>query len=1359
MPAINVARTDTFELQRQKINQIGDQIFNITQGGSDLSTGNLKLGDGSLAAPSLAFVNDEKLGIYRVASNVLGFSSNSKKVLDVELEGLKSFKDFSVVRNSLSNSDISLTSGGQNYDVGSYTAIPIVGGSGSNATADITVIAFSGSITNSGDGYPGGGYFDQTLTGGNGSGTTADYDVTLIQGTVTDDGSGYNGGVAAIFADVPLTGGNGSGATADIEVNDLGEVIDFVISSEGDGGYNQNDVLSVNNADLGGSGTGLAFTISNNPGTVESFTITQYGTGYQVGDVLTIPGTGSPAFAYTVDAIQPVSAVSINGTGVGYNTGDVLSVDPTALTQQITYAVKVIATQKLTFSNTVPDTRFSKGDTLKGIDGAAIGTSLDGIYTGTPGQPFPNVQLNDGSGTGLILDFEVDGTGELTIANTVSAGFNYTQGQQISVPSSDVGGITGVVVNVDTVSVRAEVSCLAVYSTGGNIDYIVIEEDPNLTTGELIDLATGGSLATAGTIATLDTQNQYLLDDGTTVGPNNDPQPVADTYHPNLTLYSGNTYLFDLGDSSVSGHPFALSETPDGIHTSYTQNSVTLNTNSATITVTDTTNIIVGMPVAVTGGTGTLDSATVVQSVDNATTITLSVAPLVNGTANLSFTGYEYTTGVVKTGNITLKVTDTTPNLYYYCGTHSGMGGTSPDFDVLPSDTNNPKVFGSGFSFTATDIDSAIAVSLDVDAGVITGNSLSAVSGQVQTFESTVSLTTPTISTTDITCATLGSTNTIVATAANGMFVNGNFTVGSNLTIADSNGNLETSGEIKSTGSFNSDNRVKLQGDTLSAFAGNNINLTVTGENVVRVNGTSALGIPSGTELDKPTTNYNGYIRFNTDTTQYEGYSEATSSWSSLGGVRDIDGNTYIIAEATVGANDNILYFYNDNTNTVQLGTEFFDFRSVKKISSARLGLPNYSLWTPGAETSVGDYIKYRNNLYEVTGTVNLGQLAGTGQEPVHTSGVVTNGDAQLTWYSSAVSPLSFTEVEELRVAPDKDAALVVNASLKLGGTSNLDWNTISTVSEDLTLRPNGSQKVVIDLNTSLVIPVGNNNQKGTPAQGSIRYNTDITQFEGYNGAQWSSLGGVRDVDGNTYIIPEPSPGFNDNILYFYNNNVNTLKLTETVLDFTNIDTVTTSGGNSLAINTQIVTLNSTETTIDNSDASSTFISTTKQYLDLGLSAGLTVDPVLRLDDQGDVFLNVGFGTGTFNGVKIFDGDLKEFELADYAVKTDTFDLTKGTSNQSATTLYNKNNNKGCKVTVISKSASGKKSFAEYSVIDDGTDIYYTEIGSINTNGVDGFTAAFDYNATDETRITLTLSNDHANGDVVSFTVVTQTIK
>jgi hypothetical protein len=65
MPAINVARTDTFELQRQKINNIATQIFDISDGGSDLSTGNLKLGNGTKNVPSLAFTTDSTLGLYK----------------------------------------------------------------------------------------------------------------------------------------------------------------------------------------------------------------------------------------------------------------------------------------------------------------------------------------------------------------------------------------------------------------------------------------------------------------------------------------------------------------------------------------------------------------------------------------------------------------------------------------------------------------------------------------------------------------------------------------------------------------------------------------------------------------------------------------------------------------------------------------------------------------------------------------------------------------------------------------------------------------------------------------------------------------------------------------------------------------------------------------------------------------------------------------------------------------------------------------------------------------------------------------------------------------------------------------------
>ena len=83
MPAIQVARTDTFELQRQKINQIGDQIFNISQGGSDLSTGNLKLGNGTVTSPSLSFTSDASVGIYKPSAGTLGFVSSNKKIVDL----------------------------------------------------------------------------------------------------------------------------------------------------------------------------------------------------------------------------------------------------------------------------------------------------------------------------------------------------------------------------------------------------------------------------------------------------------------------------------------------------------------------------------------------------------------------------------------------------------------------------------------------------------------------------------------------------------------------------------------------------------------------------------------------------------------------------------------------------------------------------------------------------------------------------------------------------------------------------------------------------------------------------------------------------------------------------------------------------------------------------------------------------------------------------------------------------------------------------------------------------------------------------------------------------------------------------
>jgi hypothetical protein len=258
----------------------------------------------------------------------------------------------------------------------------------------------------------------------------------------------------------------------------------------------------------------------------------------------------------------------------------------------------------------------------------------------------------------------------------------------------------------------------------------------------------------------------------------------------------------------------------------------------------------------------------------------------------------------------------------------------------------------------------------------------------------------------------------------------------------------------------------------------------------------------------------NGAIRFNTQTNQYEGYSGTTSSWSSLGGVRDLDGNTYILAELSVGSNDNTLWFYNDNINTVKFTPEYQEFLSVKKVRSVNTSAPSYNNWTSNTPVTTGQYLKYRNNIYEV---VTGGTTGTSGSEPTSTSGTnFTNGTATLRFFISAVSTLTFEEISEVLIAPLGGTSLVVNDEIVLSN------NIISTKINDLLVRPNTGKKVTIDAKTSLVLPVGTINERGNPTQGSVRFNTTISQYEGYDGTNWSSLGGVRDVDGNTYIIPEP---------------------------------------------------------------------------------------------------------------------------------------------------------------------------------------------------------------------------------------------
>jgi len=75
---------------------------------------------------------------------------------------------------------------------------------------------------------------------------------------------------------------------------------------------------------------------------------------------------------------------------------------------------------------------------------------------------------------------------------------------------------------------------------------------------------------------------------------------------------------------------------------------------------------------------------------------------------------------------------------------------------------------------------------------------------------------------------------------------------------------------------------------------------------------------------------------------------------------------------------------------------------------------------------------------------------------------------------------------------------------------------------------------LIVDTTDAVQLPVGTTLERPTAATGQVRFNTTDTTFEGYDGTAWGSLGGVKDVDGDTYILAESSAGTDNDELDFF---------------------------------------------------------------------------------------------------------------------------------------------------------------------------------------------------------------------------------
>ena len=87
------------------------------------------------------------------------------------------------------------------------------------------------------------------------------YPVSIVQGVIATFGSPTGGSLYTNgnYQNVTLTGGNGSGATATVNV--VGGAVTSVVLTDGGSFYIVGDVLSASSTDLGGTGSGFSITV------------------------------------------------------------------------------------------------------------------------------------------------------------------------------------------------------------------------------------------------------------------------------------------------------------------------------------------------------------------------------------------------------------------------------------------------------------------------------------------------------------------------------------------------------------------------------------------------------------------------------------------------------------------------------------------------------------------------------------------------------------------------------------------------------------------------------------------------------------------------------------------------------------------------------------------------------------------------------------------------------------------------------------------------------------------------------------------------------------------------------------------
>ena len=180
-----------------------------------------------------------------------------------------------------------------------------------------------------------------------------------------------------------------------------------------------------------------------------------------------------------------------------------------------------------------------------------------------------------------------------------------------------------------------------------------------------------------------------------------------------------------------------------------------------------------------------------------------------------------------------------------------------------------------------------------------------------------------------------------------------------------------------------------------------------------------------------------------------------------------------------------------------------------------------------------------------------------------------TTGAVQITGGLSAQQNIhsGIDVVADRDLVADRDVQIAGNNLTTSATTFNLlnaNATTVNAFGDATTIEIGGAtgtltinnEVVIIDSTAALQLPVGITSERPANVTGRIRFNTTTTSFEGYDGVAWNSLGGTIDVDQDTKIIAEDSPGSDNDELDFFTGGVKRLTISDTEFNLAATNTV-----------------------------------------------------------------------------------------------------------------------------------------------------------------------------------------------------------